>query len=91
VTDVSGVVLIDLDSDPTCDHEGYFIGRPAGVPVGVQVRVLIGNRRWIGLTECSRIALLSDGAASVEIVGTHPPAIAEVVRYLRERLSEAAA
>ncbi len=84
---ITGVVEIDLDSD----HEGYFIGRPADIPVGVRVRVLIRNQRWVGLTECARIALLSDGAASVEVVGTHPPAIAEVVRYLRERLSEAAA
>ncbi len=86
---VTGVVILDLTDE--CWIDGEFVGRPAAIPPGVKVRVLIRNRRWVGLTECSRIALLSDGAASVEVVGTHPPAIAEVVRYLRERLSEAAA
>ena len=84
---VHGVVLIDLDSDPLWS-DGEFIGAPAGIPAGVAVRVQIGDRRWVGLADSSRIASMTHGAASVEIVGTHSPAIADLVRFVRDRQRE---
>ncbi len=84
---VHGVVIIDLDSDPLWS-DGEFIGAPAGIPAGVAVRVQIGNRRWVGMSECQMIASRTYGAASVEIVGTHSPAIADLVRFVRDRQRE---
>ena len=82
MTEGYGVVEIDLDRDPSWQDES------AAIPAGVRVRVLIGDRRWVGLDDSSRIASLAHGAASVEIIGTHSPAIACLVRSVRDRQRE---
>lgn len=83
-TEVFGVVEVHLDRDP-CWQDGEFIGRPAGIPVGVRVRVQIGDRRFVGMDDTARVASVTYGAASVEVVGTHAPAVADLLAFLRDR------
>ncbi len=87
---VYGVVVVDLDNDP-CWSSGEFVGAPAGVPMGVRVRVLIGDRRWLALADCQKVAMQVWSAASVEVVPSDPRGIRDLVDYLRrdERLSVA--
>lgn len=64
------------------------LGGPLSIPTGVRLRVNLGDLTYLSLDDCNRIACLVWRAASVEIVGTNPAAIGELVAYLRRRADE---
>jgi len=73
---------VDLDKDD-CGSGGILGGAPPGVPPGVRVRVLLGHRRWLSSIECATIAAQVWSAAEVEVDGSDPGSIRELVDYLR--------
>lgn len=85
---VYGVVVVSLDL--MAAWEPGDVAR-AAIPSGVRVRVDIGDRWAVSMDECRSVLNRIWGAGSVEVVGTDPRAIRDMVDYLRadERLANA--
>lgn len=85
---ITGVVVVSLDLLDA--WEPGEVAR-AAIPLGVRVRVDLGDRWAVSVAECSTVLNRVYGAASVEVVGNDPRAIRELVDYLRadERLDAA--
>jgi len=78
---VTGVVILDLTGE--CWADGEFVGRPATIPAGIRVRVLLGDAADVSLTDCRAIASRVWSADSVEVVGSDPRGIRSLADYLR--------
>lgn len=85
---ITGVVVVSLDLLDA--WEPGEVAR-AAIPVGVRVRVDLGDRWSVTGAECTTVLNRIWGAASVEVVGNDPRAIRDLVEYLRadERLDVA--
>ncbi len=85
---ISGVVVVSLDL--LAAWEPGDVAR-AAIPPGVRVRVDVGDCWAVSVGDCRAVAVRIWGAGSVEVVGSDPRAIRDMVDYLRsdERLAVA--